>query len=98
MTIMVTVGCAESGDGGRLHLVRATKPEALQDRMPYESHADTPLGARTVGPTGTMDKFGVPVRTDHKVWAKRLLNPDATGGADPLDLTSITTLSSSCKP
>ncbi len=97
MPIMATVGCVESGDDGRFHLVRATEPEALQERMPEEPPADTPLGARTIRLIGTLDEFGVPGRAGHKVWAKGLLNPDADGGADLLNLTSITTLSERCK-
>ena len=96
MPIMATVGCVESADDGRFHLVRATEPEALQERMPEEPPADTPLGARTIRLIGTLDEFGVPARTGHKVWAKGLLNPDASGGADLLNLTSITTLSDRC--
>lgn len=96
MPIMATVGCVEGGDDGRFHLVRATEPEALQERMPEEPPADTPLGARAIRLIGTLDEFGVPARAGHKVWAKGLLNPDASGGADLLNLTSITTLSDRC--
>ena len=96
MSIMVTVGCVESGDDGRFRLVRATEPEALQDRMPEQPPADTPLGAQTIRLIGTLEEFGVARRADHKVWAKGLLNPDAAGGADLLNLTSITTLSDRC--
>ena len=95
MPIMATVGCVESGDDGRFHLVRATEPEALQERMPEEPAADTPLGGRTIRLIGTLDEFGVPGRTGHKVWAKGLLNP--AGAADLLNLTSITTLSDVCE-
>ena len=97
MPIMATVGCVESGDDGRFHLVRATEPEALQERMPEEPPADTPLGARTIRLIGTLDEFGVPGRTGHKVWAKGLLNPADAGDADLLNLTSITTLSDVCE-
>ena len=97
MPIMATVGCVESGDDGRFHLVRATEPEALQERMPEEPPADTPLGARTIRLIGTLDEFGVAGRTGHKVWAKGLLNSAAASGADLLNLTSITTLSESCE-
>ena len=97
MPIMATVGCVESGDDGRVHLVRATEPEALQERMPEEPPADTPLGARTIRLIGTLDEFGVPGRTGHKVWAKGLLNPADAGAADLLNLTSITTLSDLCE-
>ena len=98
MPIMATVGCVESGDDGRFHLVRATEPEALQERMPEEPPADTPLGARTLRFIGTLDEFGVPGLAGHKVWAKGLLNPSAdAGGADLLNLTSITTLSDRCE-
>ncbi len=98
MPIMATVGCVEkSGDDGRFHLVRATEPEALQERMPEEPPADTPLGARTIRLIGTLDEFGVPARAGHKVWAKGLLNSAAASGADLLNLTSITTLSESCE-
>ena len=97
MPIMATVGCVETGDDGRFHLVRATEPEALQERMPEEPPADTPLGARTIRLIGTLDEFGVPGRTGHKVWAKGLLNPADAGDADLLNLTSITTLSNLCE-
>ena len=98
MPIMATVGCVESGDDGRFHLVRATEPEALQERMPEEPPADAPLGERTLRLIGTLDEFGVPDRAGHKVWAKGLLNPSAdAGGADLLNLTSITTLSDRCE-
>ena len=96
MPIMATVGCVEGGEEGRFHLVRATEPEALQERMPEEPPADAPLGARTIRLIGTLDEFGVPARAGHKVWAKGLLNPDASGDADLLNLTSITTLSDRC--
>ena len=97
MPIMATVGCVESGDDGRFHLVRATEPEALQERMPEEPPADTPLGARTIRLIGTLDEFGVPGRAGHKVWAKGLLNPADASDADLLNLTSITTLSDLCE-
>ena len=97
MPIMATVGCVESADDGRFHLVRATEPEALQERMPEEPPADATLGARTIRLIGTLDEFGVPARTGHKVWAKGLLNPANAGGADLLNLTSITTLSDRCE-
>ncbi len=97
MPIMATVGCVESGDDGRIHLVRATEPEALQERMPEEPPADTPLGAQTLRLVGTLDEFGVPDRAGHKVWAKGLLNPAAADSADLLNLTSITTLSDRCE-
>ncbi len=97
MPIMATVGCVESNDDGRFHLVRATEPEALQERMPEDPPADTPLGARTIRLVGTLDEFGVPARTGHKVWAKGLINPDTAGAADLLNLTSITTLSDRCE-
>ena len=97
MPIMMTVGCVESADGGRFHLVRATQPEALQERMPEQPPADTPLGARTIRLTGTLEEFGVADRAGHKVWAKGLLNPATAGGADLLNLTSITTLSDRCE-
>ena len=98
MPIMGTVGCVESGDDGLFHLVRATEPEALQERMPEEPSAGAPLGARTIRLIGTLEEFGVPARTGHKVWAKGLLNPAAAAGADLLNLTSITTLSDRCEP
>ncbi len=96
MPIMTTVGCVESGDNGRFRLVRATEPEALQERMPEQPPDDTPLGARTIRLIGTLEEFGVDDRTGHKVWAKGLLNPDAAGDEDLLNLTSITTLSDHC--
>ncbi len=96
MPIMATVGCVESGDDGRFHLVRATEPQALQEHTPEEPPADAPLSGRTIRLIGTLDEFGVPARTGHKVWAKGLLNPAGAGGADLLNLTSITTLSERC--
>ena len=97
MPIMAAVGCVESGDDGRFRLVRATEPEAQQERMPEQPPADAPLGARTIRLIGTLEEFGVGDRAGHKVWAKGLLNPDAAGGADLLNLTSITTLSDRCE-
>lgn len=97
MPIMATVGCVEGGDDGRFNLVRATEPEALQERMPEEPPADTPLGGRTIRLIGTLDEFGVPTRNGHKVWAKGLLNPADASDADLLNLTSITTLSDLCE-
>ena len=97
MPIMATVGCVESGDDGRFQLVRATEPGALQERMPEQPPADTPLGARTIRLIGTLDEFGVAGRAGHKVWAKGLLNPSDAGGANLLNLTSITTLSDRCE-
>ena len=97
MPIMATVGCVESADDGRFRLVRATEPEPLEERMPEEPPAETPLGAGTIRLIGTLDEFGVPARTGHKVWAKGLLNPDASGGTSLLNLTSITTLSDRCE-
>ena len=97
MPIIVAVGCVESGDDGRFHLVRATEPEAMQERMPAQPPADAPLGARTLRLAGTLDDFGVPARAGHKVWAKGLLNPDVFGGADLLNLTSLTTLFERCE-
>ena len=97
MPIMATVGCVESGDDGRFHLVRATEPEALQERMPEDPPADAPLGERTLRLIGTLEEFGVPDRAGHKVWAKGLLNPADADSADLLNLTSITTLSDRCE-
>ena len=97
MPIMTTVGCVEPADGGGFLLVRATEPEAVQQRLPPEPPADTPLGPRTIRLIGTLDEFGVAGRTGRKVWAKGLLNP-APAGPDRLNLTSITTLSDRCEP
>ena len=97
MPIMATVGCVESGDDDRFHLGRATEPETLQERMPEQPPADTPLGARTIRLIGTLEEFGVPGRTGHKVWAKGLLNLSDVDSADLLNLTSITTLSDRCE-
>lgn len=97
MPIRTTVGCVARVDGGGFNLVGATEPEAVQERMPPQPPADTPLGELTIRLIGTLDEFGVARRTGHKVWAKGLLNPDAAGGADRLNLTSITTLSDRCE-
>ena len=97
MPIMAAVGCVESGDDGRFRLVRATEPEAQQERMPEQPPADASLGARTIRLIGTLEEFGVGDRAGHKVWAKGLLNPSDAGGADLLNLTSITTLSDRCE-
>lgn len=96
MSMMTTVGCVEPADGG-FRLVRATEPEAVQEPLPSEPPADTPLGSRTIRLVGTLDEFGVGDRAAHKVWAKGLLNPDPAGGPDRLNLTSITTLSDRCE-
>ena len=98
MPIMMTVGCVEPAGPGGFDLVRATEPEAVQERMPEQPPADTPLGSRTIRLIGTLDEFDVGRRAGHKVWAKGLFNPDAAGGADRLNLTSITTLSGRCEP
>ena len=98
MPIMMTVGCVEPADPGGFDLIRATEPEPVQDRMPEQPPADAPLGSRTIRLIGTLDEFGVDRRAGHKVWAQGLLNPDAEGGADRLNLTSITTLSDRCEP
>ena len=92
---MVTVGCVAGGEDGRFHLVRATEPEVLRERMPQEPSADTPLGGRTIRLNGTPEESGCPAVTGHKVWAKRALNPEASGSADLPNLTSTTTLSDS---
>ena len=97
MPIMMTVGCVEPAGPGGFDLVRATEPEAVQERMPEPPPADTPLGSRTIRLIGTLDEFGVGRRAGHKVWVQGLLNPDAAGGADRLNLTSITTLSERCE-
>ena len=97
MPIMTTVGCVEPAAGG-FRLVRATEPQAVQERLSPEPPADASLGSRTIRLIGTLDEFGVGRRAGHKVWAKGLLNPDAAGGTDRLNLTSITTLSDRCEP
>ena len=98
LPIMMTVGCVENGDDdGRFLVIRATEPEPLQERMPEQPPADTSLGARTIRLIGTLEEFGVSSLIGHKVWAKGLLNPDPAGGADLLNLTSITTLSDHCQ-
>lgn len=96
MPVMTTVGCVEPADGG-FRLVRAAEPEAVQESLPPQPPADTPLGSRTIRLVGTLDEFGVGDRAGHKVWAKGLLNPDPVGGPDRLNLTSITTLSDRCE-
>lgn len=97
MPIMTAVGCVEPADSG-FRLVRATEPEAVQEHLPPQPPADTPLGSRTIRLVGTLDEFGVGRRAGHKVWAQGLLNPDAADGPDLLNLTSITTLSERCEP
>lgn len=96
MPVMTTVGCVEPADGG-FRLVGAADPEAVQESLPPQPPADTPLGSRTIRLVGTLDEFGVGDRAGHKVWAKGLLNPDPAGGLDRLNLTSITTLSDRCE-
>ncbi len=97
MPIMMTVGCVEPAGPGGFDLVRATEPQPVQERLPEQPRADTPLGSLTIHLVGTLDEFGVGRRADHKVWAQGLLNPDAAGGPDRLNLTSITTLSDRCE-
>ena len=75
MSIMATVGCVESGDDGRFHLVRATEPEALQERMPEEPPADTPARRADHPPHRHPGRVRRARPRGHKVWAKGLLNP-----------------------
>lgn len=98
MPIMTAVGCVEPAAGDGFRLVRATEPEAVQEHLPAPPPADTPLGSLTIRLVGTLDEFGVGRRAGHKVWVQGLLNPDAAGGPDRLNLTSITTLADRCEP
>ena len=95
MSIVTTVGCVETDGRGRFRLTRATEPAAVQERVPDQPPADTPLGTRTIRMVGTLDEFGVATHEGHKVWAKGLLNPGDPH--DLLNLTSITHLSPSCE-
>lgn len=97
MPIMTTVGCVEPADDG-FRLVRATEPQAVQERLSPEPPADASLGSRTIRLIGTLEEFGVDRRAGHKVWAKGLLNLAGAGDPDRLNLTSITTLSDRCEP
>ena len=95
MAIMMMVACVEADDRGAFHLVHATEPEAIADRLPPQPEASAALGVHRVRLIGTLDEFGVARHAGHKVWAKGLLIED--GAERRLNLISITRLSPDCE-
>jgi hypothetical protein len=95
MTIMTTVACVEADEGGAFHLVHATEPEAITDRLPPEPEPSAALGVHRIRLIGTLDEFGVARHVGRKVWAKGLLIEDEAERR--WNLVSITRLSSVCE-
>lgn len=95
MPIMTAVGCVDNAGRGEFLVVNATVPLPLEERMPEAPRPDAPLGDLTIRLVGTLEEFGVANYGGHKVWVKGLLN--STEPHDLLNLTSITSLSSTCK-
>lgn len=97
LPIMTTIGCVEAGEGeeGTFHLVNATEPEAIADRLPPPPDPSAPLGGHRIRLIGTLDEFGVARHVGHKVWAKGLLIEDETERR--LNLVSVTHLSPDCE-
>ena len=95
MSIMMTVACVEAGEEGAFHLIRATEPEAIADRLPPQPESSVALGGHRIRLIGTLDEFGVARHAGHKVWAKGLLIEDESERR--LNLVSITRLSADCE-
>lgn len=95
LPIVMTVACVEAGEEGTFHLVNATEPEALADRLPPQPEPSAALGGHRIRLIGTLDEFGVARHAGHKVWAKGLLIDGETERR--LNLVSITYLSSDCE-
>ena len=92
---MMMVACIEAGEEGALHLIRATEPEAIDDRLPPQPEPSAALGGNRIRLIGTLDEFGVARHVGHKVWAKGLLVEDESERR--LNLVSITPLSAGCE-
>ena len=95
LPIMMTVACVEAGEEGTFHLVNATEPEAIADRLPPPPEPAAALGGHRIRLIGTLDEFGVARHVGHKVWAKGLLIEDETERR--LNLVSVTHLSPDCE-
>ena len=95
LPIMMTVACVEAGEEGTFHLVNATEPEAIADRLPPRPEPSAALGGHRIRLIGTLDEFGVARHAGHKVWAKGLLIDGETERR--LNLVSITYLSFDCE-
>ena len=95
MAIAMMVACVEADEPGAFHLVHATEPEAVADRLPPQPEASAVLGVHRIRLIGTLDEFGVARHVGHKVWAKGLLIED--GAERRLNLVSITRLSTDCE-
>lgn len=95
MAIMTTVACVEAAERGVFHLVHATEPEPISDRLPPEPEPSAALGVHRIRLIGTLDEFGVARHVGRKVWAKGLLIEDEAERR--LNLVSITRLSSDCE-
>ena len=95
MPIMTAVGCVDDAGRGEFLVVDSTVPLPLEERMPEIPRTDVTLGDSTIRLVGTLEEFGVADYAGHKVWVKGLLNPNEPH--DLLNLTSITSLSSTCE-
>ena len=95
MAIMTTVACVEADERGAFHLVHATEPEPISDRLPPEPEPNAVLGVHRIRLIGTLDEFGVARHVGRKVWARGLLIEDEAERR--LNLVSITRLSSDCE-
>ena len=95
MAIMTTVACVEADERGAFHLVHATEPEAVTDRLPPEPEPTAALGVHRIRLIGTLEEFGVVRHAGSKVWAKGLLIEDEAERR--LNLVSITRLSPDCE-
>ena len=82
-------------DQGAFHLVHATDPEAIADRLLPQPEPSAALGVRRIRLIGTLDEFGVARHVDYKVWAKGLLIEDETELR--LNVVSLTPLSPDCE-
>ena len=89
------VACVEADERGAFHLVHATDPEAIADRLPPQPEPSAVLGVHRIRLIGTLDEFGVARHVGHKVWAKGLLIENGTERR--LNLVSMTHLSPDCE-
>ena len=95
MPIMTAGGCVDNAARGEFLVVAAPMPLPREARLPEAPRPDVPLGDLTIRLVGTLEEFGVADYAGHKVWVKGLLN--SSEPHDLLNLTSITSLSSTCK-
>jgi len=103
-TVMM-VGCLADDGTGAVRLDRATAPVVIEERLPEEPTATTPLGDRRIQLIGTLEEFGVGAHIGHKVRVRGLYITGDAGeleggraddGHDRLNLTSLLMLSPSC--